>query len=96
MTFPMTPDPIIQRITAAVKAIEAMADELFLLTDGAPESYDASERIEGALREVSNDLVLLNQLRVPDQDAPCETCGHELLWDSNERMNYCPNTWEHG
>jgi len=25
----------------------------------------------------------------------CDTCGYNLLWDSNEDMWYCPNTWHH-
>lgn len=26
----------------------------------------------------------------------CKYCGSVLLWDSLEKMIYCPNTWEHG
>lgn len=70
MTFPMQPDPTIRRITDAVKRVQAIADDLYPQTDGAPEPYNAYGRIEDALREVTNDLVLLDQLRVTDEVIP--------------------------
>lgn len=66
--FGFHPDPVMQDIYVKVVDIEMIAGQLYLRTAGGPEAYDAMGRIEDALREVSNDLVVLHQLRVPDEE----------------------------
>ena len=66
--FGFHPDPVMRDIYIKVLDIEVMAGHAYLKTDGAVEPTDAYDRIEAALREVRDDLVLLHQLCVPDPD----------------------------